>query len=406
MCVFRVTCSSTLMAFCLFAVLSNRPLIAAPGDLDPSFDPAFDDIAAVLVRPGRHSGREWKMAVQRANGTVAFLDESGRLNRSLPISPGNVDYVNPERAYSLRGFHAMADGRIVAMDPARIINPDRGLSWPLFGSDTDRAVDGAVFEDNSVLLGRSLIRLSSTGFRTTLDPTLEHLGSIRHFVPSSEGRWFMQGQDHGPQYRLWRLTPSGSLDETFESEVWQCSAVVAADAGKSYVAYNGFNLGYPTVVRLLSDGRIDWSFEPVEIDAEFGLGIRALAFDPKSGGVFVGINANVLAEEASRPSLYYIDREGEVNAFFTENAAVEGSISRLTLADDRLYVLGELKKRGESEVTSRIVRLEANTDEFGGPQVTFPFFDAEIPVGRPYQMSVDVGDDEISYQWFKNGEPL
>ncbi len=397
------------IALACSAVMLRSSIIAAPGDLDLSFAPAFDDIAAIVVRAGG------KLAVQRGDGTVAFLHESGLVDESVPVSPGNSDNSPPvpHRAFPYRGFHGLPDARIFATNPPRIINPSRGLSWTLLRDDSHiaRAVDGAVLADSSVILARPLTRLSSTGAEAAIDPAIKETGEVRHFVPGFNGQWYMLGPpDRWGQSRLRRLTASGLLDESFVPAAPQCTAIVAAAEGKSYVAHHGFALGYPRVIRLLSNGDIDSSFEPVELPTEFGLGISSLAFDPQSGGVFVGITGDdSLAEDVSRPLLYFIDRHGGLSRSFTENTVIAGSVSRLVDAGEKLYVLGQLRERGSSEFLARIVRLQAETAELGTPRIERQPMDSEVPVGWPLRISIDLAENregEVSVQWFKDGKPI
>ncbi len=393
-----------------------KSLWANPGALDRTFQPAFDDVSAAVI------SADGQLVVQRGDGSVAVLLKSGRVDRSVPVSPGNDVYslAPPLRPFSYRGFHALPDGRVLAMDPPRLLFPSRGLSWPLLppGADLSRVSDGAVLDDGSVVLReRPWILLAPTGADITPHPLGETwmgaLAGVRRFVVGSDGAWLVMGTDDQVNHRVRRLTPEGSLDESFGPRFESFSTVVAAEKGACYVATNGHPFGLSYIWRLLPDGEIDPTFEAAAMDVDtYGHVVGAMAYDPVSGGVFVGIERwNIVREERSLASLHFIDREGRRSAFFTDHAGVEGSIQRLAFdAENRkLYVVGYLKARGSAEYLTTMVRLEADTTRLGGPRFRRQVSDVEVLRGEEVRLEGELEeslDGELLYQWFMDGEAI
>lgn len=137
-----------------------------------------------------------------------------------------------------------------------------------------------------------LVRLPDSVIRFELaEPFLEDrdLGIWFDLKPLKDGNWLVIGRRAGGALgTLSKLHPDGTLDEDFNPKHSHYFDSVSTDNGTFYVLrYRG---GQKEIIHLLEDGSLDPAFTPFRLPetSPRRWEIQAMAFDPSTGGFFVG----------------------------------------------------------------------------------------------------------------------
>ncbi|MGY8686998.1 MAG: hypothetical protein ACKVHP_04580, partial [Verrucomicrobiales bacterium] len=126
---------------------------------------------------------------------------------------------------------------------------------------------------------------------------------------------------------------------------------------------------------MLHDGSPDPSFPDIGLPS----GASAIAYDPDTGGLFVG----------SRNKIRFFNKDGKEERFFTENVPLKGEIKQLAYSNGHLYILGSLTHLVSGELLPQIVRLEADMNSQPIPRIISQPQDTTIPNQQTARLFVD-----------------
>lgn len=167
-----------------------------------------------------------------------------------------------------------------------------------------------------------------------------------------------------PRWRLARLNPDGSLDETFRNEpagqldgpVW--AIAVQSDGriliGGDFASVDGRS--FARLARLTDSGELDPSFG-VEGQALVG-GVRALVIQDDDH-IYVGSTYGQFPGLASR-SLAVLDAQGQPREDFQLVAGPQGPVSAIALQPDGRILVGGAFSQYDTQVAPRVVRVLPN----------------------------------------------
>jgi uncharacterized delta-60 repeat protein len=261
---------------------------------------------------------------------------------------------------------------LFGQEPNLSLNPN--FHAPLFTRQLPNTPRVAVFEDQKVILfgltfnvlngarQGPLIRLNSdasvdTSFTVEVDPQ-----SVRAVARQADGKYVTAV--YGSSYKafeyfeLYRLTPSGAVDESFAHNArpdGDIRAITISGDGKILVGglfstWKGEK--FPGLVRLNPDGTIDHSFNALDLELNDGSlfppGVWACpVLDPENRIVVVGNFTDINGTHL--PGVARLLREGAVDSSFNPSgfARADGFPTRgLALSADSIFIGGRLDASG------------------------------------------------------------
>lgn len=327
--------------------------------------------------------------------TDLTLDTSFTMSGSTPASNNAFDMAiqNDNKIVlvgQFTGFNGGSNGRgIIRLNADGTVDTSFNSGGTGVGTVNDRVRSCAIQSDGKILLGgsfitsyngtpvRNMIRLNSNG---TLDSsfvypyginalTQQLYSAIFNIVVQPDGKILVAGIKNsiaGGQPTLFRLNSDGTLDSTFtigdtgasthSTNCTSCSSpiqnIVLQPDGKilivgSFDSYNG-NTSYKNIVRLLSNGAIDVTFN--------GLGsstnrvIKDLELEPATGKMYIagefttfnGASVNKIIRLNSNGSIDTTFNSGTGTAHTNTSSFVWNAIHDLKRQGDGKVILGGL----------------------------------------------------------------
>lgn len=416
--------SSTIFVSALYFLLvlalpGIAPALAAPGQIDPTFDPGSGIDGGVSDLRVQHDG---KILVTGGFSTVKGLVRDGfaRLHTDgsgdssfAPEIPTNIFIASvlqqPDAKLLLAGYHRFTHAGYLArvdlnggFDPAFRVRGQTADQLDIF------TIAGLQPDGRILALGRfksdgtgTAMRLTSTGEFDSSFQNLRVTGYIRAAALQKDGRILIGGEfvlpDSPPHTNLARLNPNGSVDTSFRAypnfatNKW-VTALALQSNGWILVATSDGPLR-----RLKPDGSLDTTFNTeaefrsgsyivkvlVEPDGRILLadGNRALhlnedgtlnnifsaelasvnAVAPQPGGdVLIG-GSFKRAGGLQRINLARLRRDGTADPAFDPGAGIVGEISSILLQPDgRLLVAGTSLIVPDTPNSTPLARLRSN----------------------------------------------
>ena len=229
---------SASVAGLVAALVSIAPLLAAPGDLDPSFGDGGNASTNINASASdaalQADGRIVVLAHTNEGPLVARFLHSGELDPSFGEA-GSIVIDLP--GFEAEGIAVQPDGRIVI--PGSIENPSRRRDFALVRLALDGSYDSAFSDDGVAILpypAPNAIKFDSARNRM-VDVAVQSNGKLLAFgVTNAHSR--------GTQLSLARLCPDGTLDSTY------------AEAGLAFFQPSTAGGLEPHSVLLQSDGNV------------------------------------------------------------------------------------------------------------------------------------------------------
>jgi uncharacterized delta-60 repeat protein len=237
-------------------------------------------------------------------------------------------------------------------------------------------------EDGQMLIGgkftsyntkpyKRIVRLNATGeVDTSFDPGAGANLEVTALSVHPDTRMILVGgefsafNDLPNTGYLVRLTPEGAVDPFFslgQGADGAVTAVLALEEGKSLIA--GFfthvdGILRPGIVKLLTDGSVDFSFNPGSGATRGFATVSTLVMQPDGkiliGGAFTNYNG------VTRNSIARLNANGSLDATFDPGAGVSDVVNAVLLQDDGKIVLGGSFLSVNGFVRRGIARLNAN----------------------------------------------
>jgi len=307
-------------------LLNPRPAGAAPGNVDPSFDPGSEMDSYVRAIVTQSDGKivaagRFRTVPSAVRQGVARFNADGTLDATFadPVLAPLQVAISPDGIY---GLALQADGRIVIGGTFSSVNGvarnhiarlnadgslDRTFQEGMAGTDNMRVYAVAIQSDGKILLGGNFKSVNGV--------------ARNHFA---------------------RLNADGSLDTTFLDHpewgeyLWPSEIILQPD-GKILINVD-------QVARLNPDGSVDTSFA----DGGPGDGVASMALQP-DGKILVGY--------AYVANLTRLNANGSVDTSFSSGAGV-GVASMALQPDGKILVGGVFNVTGVGQRS--LVRLNAN----------------------------------------------
>ncbi len=249
----------------------------------------------------------------------------------------------------------------------------------------------------------------AAGFTPALPPNLDA-------QPLPDGRILVlswaQGFQGGRQVfftRLNRLSPDGTLDASFQRSTnvfpgtGQATRLALDHLGRILVLGGTGVSDTNRVVRFLPDGSPDPSFVPPIINGPVAALVEQL------NGRLVLVGSFTLVDGESRSGIARLLPDGAHDTGFNPGTGLTRNTGSLALHDVDLLPDGEIIVTGAFEFADGRPRNGAAL--FAGDLVELYFTrepsDAELAPGASLELVADAaGTTAVSYQWFKDGQPL
>jgi len=211
---------------------------------------------------------------------------------------------------------------------------------------------------------RGLVRLSSTGaIETAFAPTTNY--STNTIALQSDGKIFI-GRDNSFQgvEPVNRLNANGTIDATFvatESQVNAINSIAVSQDGKVYEAgqmyINGSSFtNRRALLRLTPTGSIDQTFDPFVVFPSLSAGISNVVAQPDGKVLVAGQFGD--ANRIARSGLTRFNADGSLDTTFTAPATIiDGSINTIVLQSDGKILVGSSLPTAGAD---RLMRLNAD----------------------------------------------
>jgi len=373
-----ILAGSLLLQLNIFCLHSR----GAAGDVDLSFDPGFGvdgTVYEVVVQPDGKVllGGDFTTVKGLVRTNIARLNADGS---------GDSSFVPAPMYYPVSSLALQSDGKVLVGSSGQDIdgptvgfirlNSD-GSPDTNFNANADGAIGPAIISsilvqpDGKILFvaDESLFRFNSNGTRDTsftLDASFTGLGGhVYSMALQTDGKVIVGGYDLNPSlnydYLLLRLSPNGSIDNTFNSAVsnsYFLSIVLQPD-GKVLIGgypFSGNGTNLTSVVRLNSNGSVDPAF--FNQGAGAGSVVDRMALQPDGkviiGGVFVPINGE------SRRNLARLNANGSLDGSFNPGTGANGGVSSIALQSDGRLLIGGPFTAFNGTNRNQIARLNAD----------------------------------------------
>jgi uncharacterized delta-60 repeat protein len=378
-----VNCVHPLSLVLLIGAL-NHGSLAAPGDLDPSFDPGSGVNGPVNAIAVQTNGQiiiagQFTTVKGLARKNIARLNADGSGDPSF--TPG-APSTRPTTVYALA---LQSDGKV-------LVGQNSEANYGITRLNADGSYDGnfntnayaaiantsplfpfrvtalLVQPDGKVLYaGENLLRLNSNG---TLDTNFNSaaIGYVYAMARQPDGKLIVGGYfyadfvDGTPiGYRLFRLNTNGSLDNTFDGAAAQdgiYNSIVLQPDGKVLVGGRFIGTNGACVARLNGSGTVDSTFAEV---TGSGLGgkpeTKAIGLQPDGkvliGGIFTPVNGH------PRTNLARLNANGTLDLSFTNDAVgpFDASVQAISMQTNGTVFIGGSFTTLNGASRSRIVRL-------------------------------------------------
>ena len=367
---------SLVITLLLFLSALRCDSLAAPGDVDLSFDPGSGvdgAVHAVAVQPDGKviiAGQFTRVKGLTRRG-VARLNADGSGDSSF--DPGSVVFTGYVYGVALQPDGKVLVGHDGYNSGVARLNSDGSLDGGFYPNAMGgtysgttsfaRQADGRMLmtgyiatetidpETGAISTAYSYfaIRLFANGSR---DTSFNPPAGVRSFVAvQPDGRILYKG---GPG--LGRLNASGSLDTTFNPGTGTTVVVALQPDGKlliggSFTVIHGTNRN--GIARLNTDGRLDGSFNP----GTGATGVTALA--PQSDGKVLIAGSFSTVEGAVRNGIARLNAGGSLDSSFDPGTVVNDVFSIVLQPDGKVLIGGSFTKVN-GVPRNRIARLNAD----------------------------------------------
>ena len=417
---------------CLFCAGAPHGALAAPGDVDLSFDAgsAVDGtVRALAVQPDGKVliGGGFTTVWGASRNRIARLNPDGSIDSTFNLGTGADNDV-----YSLV---LQADGKVlvaggfVSMNHvlrnklARLnangsvdttFNPGTGaddLVYSLVLQSDGKVLVGGAFTTINAVSRNGIARLKTDGsLDTTFNPGTGASPGVTCLALQSDGKVLVGGRfttiNGVLRNRLARLNATGGVDTVFnpgtgaDSDVY--SLVLQSDGkvlvGGGFASING--TARPCLARLTASGGLDSTFNPGTGPSDW---VYSLALQPDGkvlvGGQFTSINGT------TRSDIARVNADGSLDSTFDPGTGANGTVNSLALQPDGKVLVGGAFTSINSQLRSKIARLfAAVTDSLA---ITNPPRSQTVAVGSSATFSVGAsGTAPLTYQWLKDGQCL
>ncbi len=361
-----------------------KRLVTAVGELTVDLAPM----------PGTALGSEHYVEFDQ---TVHFAD--GEVYKDILVEIIPNDKVEGDLAFKLVLSNAVGGTLDELMEQPLVMQDKDAPGRPDLSFDPQPGANGAIHSlaiqtDGKILVGgeftffdgelrRALVRLNPDGSR---DPTFNPMltsssgAAVNAVVVQPDGKIIIGGTftsvNSVSRIRLARLLPDGSLDMEFVPGGVANStvrAIVLQPDGRILVGGDFSSNSGRRILRLLSDGALDLTFDSRKVDFLSGR-VRSLLLQP-DGNVIAGGDFTV-ASGVPRLRIARFDHRGRLDASF-DPAADNLVRALLLLPDGRIVAAGDFAVMGAT-AASRVAILHANgslDDSFTSP-ITASFISA------------------------------
>ncbi len=374
-----------------------RPILAAPGDVDPGFAAGVGPDQRVLSL-GLQSdkkvicGGDFLNVGAVARARIARLNTDGTLDASFDPGTGANSsvykvLVQPDNKILIAGSFSVVrndthprlarfnpDG---SMDPGFDVGtgPNSDVYAMVLLANGDLIIGGAF----SVVAGQPRNHLARIKANGSLDPTfsLSLNANVYALAVTADGKVLMGGDfttvSGISRIRVMRLNPDGTMDQTFDPALGPNSSVrilvPQADGkvlmGGSFGDVNG--AGHPYLCRLNSDGLPDLSYSP---GMNNGVYAMALQSDGRllAGGDFTTVSTLVgttlVPVTANRVVRLLAD--GTPDQTFNVGTGPETTVNTMTLQTDGNLLVGGTFTQFNGPNHPHVVRLLSASTAVGG----------------------------------------
>lgn len=427
----------------LMSGLPLAPTLAAPGDLDTTFDPAPVATNTVLSL-GVMNGTN--VLVGGWVSTTNLLgDPIAGIVRLSPAGTVDPTFAVPAVATAVTALAVTVEGQVVCV--GRQTNGLNGVVRRLNSDGTlDATLDVAVSSplapwlysvavqtDGKLLVAGSftsvaglprtnLVRLQTNGLvDLTFKTNFITSGAIETVALQSNGRILIGGAftnvNGVVRSGIARLNADGTLDTSFNPGSGLDGPVktirVQAD-NRILLGGHFFNFNKiirQGIARLLTDGSLDTSFDPgtgAEAPSAVASSWPAVeAIEIQGDGRLVLGGKFTVFDGVARAGIVRLHWDGSVDTSFDPGLGPNGAVSALAIQPDgHLLIGGDFTQVGGS-ARQRVARVLSNGTTPVTPVITLQPTSQSVVVGRNITFSVEAtGTPTLLYQWLKEGFAL
>lgn len=332
-----------LAALALIPFFTAR-VVAAPGDVDPDFNPGPNDRVLSTALQGDSKiiiAGDFTRVGDADHHSIARVNADGSLDAAFdPNVSGHIlsVAVQPDDRIIIGGEFTSVGGqtrhRLARLNPDGSL--DAGFNPDIGGGSSPAVYSTALQPDGKIVIGGSFTSVGGAGrnriARLNPDGTLDEAfnpgasGTVRGVAVQADGKIIVAGQFGSvagtTRNRLARVSPEGALDDGFDPNMnSHVNGVALQTDGKIIVGGEFTAVGSETrnyIARLDPAGTLDDKFDP---DASAQVRCIAVQVDGKIliGGDFVTLNTTGL-KPAARNRIARLSTDGAVDDTFNPNA--------------------------------------------------------------------------------------
>ena len=315
-------------AILLTTLMIPRPLRAAPGDVDLSFDPGSGvngQVISVALQP------DGKVLIGGMFTTVrgAARSRIARLN-----TDGNVDntFNPPDLNSTVNSVVLQPDGKVL--------------------------IGGMFFSLGGVSQWR-IARLNADGTRDAGFTAFNPGPVVNSVALQSDGKVVVVGASTGTNFLIGRLNTNGAADASFNTGTGangEVLSVAVQSDGRVLIAGSFTSINGTTrnrIARLNADGSLDTFFNP---DASST--VRAIAVQP-DGKIIIGGSFSTVAGTA-RNRIARLNPDGSLDTLFTPGTGANNAVRAITVQSNGKVLIGGEFTSIAGTARNRIARLNSD----------------------------------------------